>query len=151
VPFTELIQQPTRTTGRLTGAKGLRLRRRDAEDLVLMSAGRAQQDGEVIDLTARLLAGLINERGGQAVIRRALPTALPWTRFLPTEAVDELITEFVGMIGAAASVNNMAPVTQLLAEWRHTAEIYADPELHTALTRAHEGDYGAVPAPGAVA
>jgi hypothetical protein len=40
------------------------LRRRDAEDLVLMSAGRAQQEGEVVDLTARLLAGMLKEHGG---------------------------------------------------------------------------------------
>jgi hypothetical protein len=88
VPFTELIQHPTRTTGRLTGIRALRLLRRDASDLVLMSADRAQQDGEVIDLTARLLA-----------------------------------------------------------EWRHTAEVYADPELHAILTLPHEGDFGPVPAP----
>jgi hypothetical protein len=151
VPFTELIQQPTRTTGRLVGGRALRLRRRDAEDLVLMSAGRAQQEGEVVDLTARLLAGMLKQHGGPEFIRRVLPSVLPWTRFLPTDAIDELAREFVETTEAAASVNNMAPVAQLLAEWRRTAEVYADPELHAALTRAHEGDHGQVSAPGAVA
>jgi len=151
VPFTELIQQPTRTTRRLASGRALRLRRRDAEDLVLMSAGRAQQEGEVVDLTARLLAGVLDERGGAEFIRRVLPAVLPWTRFLPPDAIDELATEFVDTIEAAAAVNNMTPVAQLLAEWRHTAEVYADPELYAALTRPHEGDHGAVPVPGAVA
>ena len=104
-----------------------------------MTARRAQQDGEVVDLTARLLAGLLKEGGGPESLRRVLPSILLWMRFLPDAAVDEFVTEFVDTIGAASSLNNMAPVTQLLAEWRHTAEIYADPELHAALTRELNG------------
>jgi hypothetical protein len=151
VPFTELIQHPTRTIGRLTGSRGLRLRRRDAGDLVLMSADRAQQEGEVVDLTARLLAGVLLESGGAEMIRHVLPTALPWIRFLPVTAIDELAAEFVDTVHAAAAMNNMAPISQLLAEWRHTAEVHADPELYAVLTRAHEGDFGPVPAPDAAA
>jgi hypothetical protein len=151
VPFTELIQHPTRTTGRLAGIRALRLRRRDADDLVLMSADRAQQEGEVIDLTARLLAGVLHESGGAELVRHVLPTVLPWVRFLPAEAQDELATEFMEVARAAAAVKNMAPVSQLLAEWRHTAAVYADPQLYAILTAAHEGDYGPVPAPEAVA
>jgi hypothetical protein len=147
VPFTELIQHPTRTTERLAGTRALRLRRRDAGDLVLMSADRAQQEGEVIDLTARLLAGVLAERGGADLVRQVLPAALPWVRFLPNAAVDELAAEFVAIVHAAATVNNMAPVSQLLTEWRHTAEVYADPDLYAILTQPHEGDYGPVPAP----
>lgn len=149
VPFTELIQHPTRTTGRLAGIRALRLRRRDADDLVLMSADRAAQEGEVIDLTARLLAGVLAEHGGVDLIRHVLPTALPWVRFLPDAAVDELAAEFASTVHAAAAMNNMVPVSQLLAEWRHTAEVYADPELHAVLTQSHEDDFGPVPAPDA--
>src|SRR4051794_6053819 len=109
VPFTELIQHPTRTTGRLAGARALRLRRRDAEDLVLMSADRAEQEGEVVDLPARLLAGVLADSNGADLIRHVLPTALPWVRFLPEAAVDELAAEFVATVHAAATLNNMAP------------------------------------------
>jgi hypothetical protein len=147
VPFTELIQHPTATTGRLAGVRALRIRRRDADDLVLMSADRADQEGEVIDLTARLLVGLLAESGGADLIRRVLPATLPWVHFLPADAVDELAAEFVTTIRAAAAVNNMTPVSQLLTEWRHTAEIYADPQLAAILVRPHEGDYGLVPVP----
>jgi hypothetical protein len=150
VPFTELIQHPTRTTGRLSGNRALRLRRRDADDLVLMSADRADQEGEVIDLTARLLAGVLREIGGVDMIRQVLPGVLPWVRFLPVDAVDQLATEFVETTHAAAALNNMAPVSQLLVEWRHTAEVYADPQLFAILTQEHEGDHGPVPTPDAV-
>ncbi len=121
VSFTELIQHPTRTTARLTGIRALRLRRRDADDLVLMSADRAQQESEVVDLTARLLAGVLREQGGADLIRQVLPTVLAWVRFLPVAAADELAAEFVQTAHAAAAVNNMAPISQLLTEWRHTA------------------------------
>ena len=88
VPFTELIQHPTRTTGRLRGSRALRLRRRDADDLVLMEAARAEQEGEVIDLTAKLLRGVISEEGGLSLFRHVLPTVVPWMRFLPAAAVE---------------------------------------------------------------
>lgn len=145
VPFTELIQRPARTAARLADIRALRLRRRDADDLMLMSADRAEQEGEVVDLTARLLAGVLAEHGGADLVRRVLPTVLAWTRFLPPAAVDELAIEFVATVHAAAEVGTLAPVSQLLVEWRHTAE------LHAALTRAHEGDHGPVTAPGAPA
>jgi hypothetical protein len=148
VPFTELIQHPAKTAALLAGLRALRLRRRGAADLVLMSADRAQQEGEVVDVAARLLAGVLASSGGAELVRQVLPTALPWVRFLPTAAAGELATEFVATAHAAAAVDNMAPVAQLLAEWRHTAEVYADPELHAALTRAHEGDHGPVTVPG---
>lgn len=151
VPFTELIQHPTRTTGRLADTRALRLRRRDAGDLVLMSADRAEQEGEVVDLTARLLAGVLHESGGVDLIRHLLPAVLPWARFLPDGAIDELAAEFIATTRAAAAVNNMAPISQLLAEWRHTAEVYADPHLHAILSEAHEGDHGQVPAPNPAA
>jgi hypothetical protein len=151
VPFTELIQHPTRTTERLAGTRALRLRRRDAGDLVLMSADRAQQEGEVVDLTARLLAGVLADSNGADLIRQVLPAALPWVRFLPDAAVDELAAEFVATVHAAAGVNNMAPVAQMLAEWRHTAEVYADPDLYAILSQHHEDDFGPVPVPGSTA
>lgn len=147
VPFTEFVQHPAKTTRRLAGAKALRLRRRNEGDLVLMSAERAAQEGEVIDLTARLLASVLAEHDGADLVRRVLPTALPWIRFLPASGVEALAAEFVETVRAAAAVSNMAPVAQLLAEWRHTAEVYADPALHAVLLARHEGDFGPVPAP----
>jgi hypothetical protein len=147
VSFTELIQHPARTAARLADVRALRLRRRNADDLVLMSAARAGQEGQVIDLTARLLAGVLRELGGAEAVARVLPAALPWMRFLPADAVDELVTEFVETTGAAAGIHNVAPIAQLLTEWRHTAEVYADPELHAILTAPHHGDHGPVPMP----
>lgn len=145
VPFSDLLRQPAETTERLGRARAVRLRRRDAGDLVLMSADRAEAEGEVIDLTARLLANLI--RNHPSLVRETLPSVLPWVRFLPPGDVDVLVEEFVTVTEAAAAVGNTAPVSQLLAEWRHTAEVHADPELYKALTHRSLGDFGPVRRP----
>lgn len=103
----------------------------------------------MVDLTVHLLAGLLADRSGAGLVRRLLPAALPWVRFLPDAATDELAAELVATVHAAASLNNLAPVSQLLTEWRHTAEIYADPELHAILAQPLGDDFGPVPAPDA--
>ncbi len=149
VPFTELLREPSATAGRLRDTRRLRLRRRDAEDLVLQSAERAAREDEVIDVSARLLAGFVHDADGALILRRILPQVLPWVTFLPTGAVDELVEELVATLRAAVSIDNLWPASQVLVEWRHTAEIYADPLLHAAATRALGEDGGPVPRPDA--
>ncbi|MFF7456760.1 hypothetical protein [Kitasatospora sp. NPDC008115] len=46
-------------------------------------------------------------------------------------------------------MNNLTPIALLLTQWRHTAEVHADPALYAILTREPEGDPGPVPRPGA--
>jgi hypothetical protein len=149
VPFTELLREPSATAGRLQDTRRLRLRRRDAEDLVLQTAERAAREDEVIEVSARLLAGLVHDVDGASILRRVLPQALPWVTFLPTNAVDDLVEELVATLQAAVSIDNLWPVSQLLVEWRHTAEIYADPLLYTAATRVLGDDGGPVRRPEA--
>ncbi|GGM88326.1 hypothetical protein ACFFX1_15215 [Dactylosporangium sucinum] len=145
VPFSELLRQPAETTDRLTRTRAVRLRRRDAADLVLMSAERAEAEAEVIDVTSRLLAGVA--RRDPRLLREVLPNALPWVRFLPVADIDAMAAELVSVTEAAAAIGNTAAVSQLLVEWRRTAEIHADPDLHRALTTQTLDDFGAVPRP----
>ncbi|MFI6333148.1 hypothetical protein ACIBBG_33290 [Micromonospora chersina] len=145
VPFSELLRQPAETAERLARARALRLRRRDAADLVLMSADRAEAEGEVVDLTARLLASLVRRDPG--LVREALPTVLPWVRFLSPADAQQMAGEFIATAEAAAAVGNTAAVSQLLTEWRHTAEIHADPDLHRVLATPSADDFGPVTRP----
>ncbi|MFJ9694977.1 hypothetical protein [Kitasatospora sp. NPDC101183] len=59
----------------------------------------------------------------------ALRQALPWTASLPEEDMATLLTELAAAQAAPESID------LLLTQWKHSADIYADPELHTALTR----------------
>jgi hypothetical protein len=100
----------------------------------------------VVDFTARLLSGLVRSQPLD-VVRRVLGEALPWATFLPAADVDQLLTELVAVTQGAASLDNLSPVAVLLAQWRHTAEVYADPVLLEILLREPEGDFGPATAP----
>jgi hypothetical protein len=147
VPFSDLLRHPSETTERLNRTRAVRLHRRDAADLVLMSAERADAEAELVEVTSQLLAQLL--RVSPDLVSQALPTALPWVRFLPPADVATLAAKFVSTAEAAAALGNTAAVSQLLTEWRHTAEVYADRELHRALTARPLGDFGAVSRPPA--
>ncbi|NNH72853.1 hypothetical protein HLB23_23845 [Nocardia uniformis] len=146
VPFSELLHKPGVTAGRLDRVRALRLRRRDAGDLALMRVEQLDAEGAVVDFTSRMLAGLVRRLGSDAV-RDVLPDALPWVTFLPDTDVDRFVSELVEVAQGAAALENLAPFATLLTQWRHTAEIHADPALLEMLTRGPEGDLGPVPVP----
>lgn len=145
-PFSDLLHHPAATTKRLDKFRALRLRRRDADDLALIRADQLERDATVIDFTARLLAGLVRTTD-IAALRQALPDALPWSVFLPEHDVETMLGELIDTARGAAALENLAPIALLLTQWRHSAEIYADPALYALLTREPEGDLGTVPAP----
>lgn len=142
IPFTEFIQHPTAATGRLAMVRALRLRRRDADDLVVMSAARAEREREVIELTARILSSLVQHAEGHVFLQEMLPEVLPWARFLPAADRQTLVQDFINVTEAATSVDNVSPIAQLLVAWRHTAEMHADPELHALLSAPRGEDHG---------
>lgn len=146
VPFSELLHHPAATAERLDAVRALRLRRRDAGDLALMRIEQLERDESVVEFTARLLAGLARSENTE-MIRRLLPDALPWVTFLPETDFDAFVTDLVTVTQGAAALGNLAPVAVLLTQWRHSAEIYADPALLEILTSEPEGDLGPVPPP----
>jgi hypothetical protein len=146
VPFSELLHHPAATARRLDGVRALRLRRRDAGDLALIRVEQLERDTAVVDFTARLLAGLVRTENITA-LRQALPDALPWTTFLSRDDVDTLLAELVETARGAAALENLSPIAVLLSQWKHSAEIHADPGLHEAITKEPEGDLGSVPVP----
>jgi hypothetical protein len=148
VPFSELLHHPAATTRRLDDVRALRLRRRDAGDLALMRVEQMERDASVVDFASRLLAGLVRT-DNIAALRQALPEALPWSTFLPAEDVDALLAELVDTARGAVALDNLTPIALLLTQWRHSAEVYADPELLAAVSREPEGDLGPAPMPEA--
>jgi hypothetical protein len=146
VPFSDLLHHPAATAHRLNDVRALRLRRRDASDLLLMRADQMDDDATVIDFTARMLAGLVRTDNIQA-LADILPDALPWAVFLPADDLVAMLVELVQVARGAAAIENLTPVAVLLTQWRHSAEVYADPELFAALSREPEGDLGRVPVP----
>jgi hypothetical protein len=146
VPFSELLHHPAATAERLKAVRALRLRRRDTGDLALMRIEQLERDESVVEFAARLLAGLVRSEHVD-VIRRLLPDALPWVTFLPESDFDAFVTDLVAVAQGASALGNLAPVAVLLTQWKHSAEVYADPVLYETLTSEPEGDLGPVPVP----
>lgn len=146
VPFSELLHHPAATTARLKAVRALRLRRREAEDLALMRIEQLERDESVLEFTVRMLAGLVRSEHAE-LIRRLLPDALPWVTFLPETDFDAFVTELLAVAQGASDLENLAPVAVLLTQWRHSAEVYADPVLFEILTSEPEGDLGPVQVP----
>jgi hypothetical protein len=149
--LSELLNKPKATLARLRGTRRMVLRRRDDEDLVLTTAARALQDSEVMGATNRMFVELMRRPEGRTLVLDVLPATFPWVRYLPPHDVREFSVELVDALGAATELDNTAAVAQLITEWKHTAEVHADPELTAALTRDSGEDYGPVPEPGAAA
>ncbi len=150
VPFSDLQLHSKETLAKLrvSSSRSLLLRRRDAEDLVLTTASRADQDDLVMSATTRMFVALMQrDDTARALGVDVLPEAFPWVKFLPREDVQEFVVDLVATLRAAESVNNPAPVALVIESWRHTAEVYADPELAAALADDTVDDFGPVAEP----
>lgn len=77
-------------------------------------------------------------------------TAFPWLKHLPEDAAREFFEELSEKIGEAqlhhtpgvlvSAEHYVGYLDPLIAAWKTTAEVYADPELLEALTRDHDRD-----------
>lgn len=72
-----------------------------------------------------------------------LTDAFPWTEHLKPEGV----AEFEGELAAVVTEGDLVKVVTLIAAWRSTAAIMADPELYEELTTGELADFGPVPEP----
>ncbi|MBT2269055.1 hypothetical protein [Rhodococcus erythropolis] len=135
---------------RRTPGQSLRVRRRDAEDLVLTTAERAEQEHAVSSATTRMFVALMRRDGAaRELVTDVLPDAFPWVEFLPRDDVQAFVVELVAVLRAAESIENPAPVVAVIEAWRHTALVFADPELAAVLAGPTDGDFGVVAGPPA--
>lgn len=137
--LSDLLNRPKATLAKLAGNRRLLLRRRDDEDLVLTTAERAAQDTAVVRDATRLVSEMMRrEPAVTALAVQVLPSVFPWVRHLPEETWPEFAAEWLETLLAATDLDNNAAVEGVIAAWRSTAEVYADPELFAILTRKHD-------------
>ncbi|MDX3455544.1 hypothetical protein PV396_27020 [Streptomyces sp. ME02-8801-2C] len=86
--------------------QGIRLRRRDDEDLYLTTAARADEPVRVLDATTRVFVAMTKtDPRATKMLTQALPEAFPWVRFLPKAAVGEFLVEFIETTRAAVDLD----------------------------------------------
>jgi len=152
INFSDLSNKPADSVRKLQESPSRTLlvhRRGDEEDLVLTTASRAQEVRDVVSTTTALFVALMQHNDSvRDLVTDVMPTAFPWVRFLPREDMQAFVVELVQTLEAANSLGTPAPVTQLIREWQHTAEVHADPRLLSILRQDGE-DFGDVAAPEA--
>lgn len=137
--LSDLLNKPKATLARLATNRRLVLRRRDDEDLVLTTAERAAQDTAVVRDTTRLFREMMRrDPAVMTVAVQVLPAVFPWVRHLPEDAWSDFAAEWLDTLNAATDLDNNAAVEGVVAAWRATAEIYADPVLYAIATRTHD-------------
>lgn len=149
VPFSELQNRGKSTVEQWLATEGgrpLRVTRRDAEDLMLMTATRAEQEHEVVTAAAAVLRA-IAATATPEVFHSAVASAFAWATLLSDAEVTTFADELADALQIGASLDSPAPSAHIIETWRHTAEIYADPELARILRSATTGDGPAVPVP----
>jgi hypothetical protein len=153
VNFSDLLQHPNKTVEKLKSSRGraLRVHRRGTEDdLILTTVARAAQDDELVEVAIKVLRAVMrNPVLRSQYLLDILPEVFPWIRFLVAEDRMAFAQELVDVMSASEDLGSPVPVLQVITQWRHTAEIYADPALLAALKSEVVEDSGAVPPPSA--
>jgi hypothetical protein len=144
VPFSELMRKQSEVADKAAHGKGVLLRRRNEDDLVLMSAAHAESTANGFSVASRMFVSLMKHDAGARELLMVLPDVFPWVRYLPEEDVREFLVDLVQTIHACDDLDNLAPLEVAVAAWRSTAEVYADPKLRAALTEGELDDHGRV-------
>jgi len=129
--------------------RALRVHRRGSEDdLVLSTADRVAEEHEVAEVTVRMLRAVMSNPVVRSLyLLDILPQVFPWVTFLPSEDRIGFAQELIDVMDASSELGVSAPVLTLIAQWRNTADVWADPELLAILRSPREDDLGPVPRP----
>jgi len=125
-PFSDLLRHPKEVTEELEDSDVL-LRRRDEPDLRLTLAERDAARASAVAALGRTLRNLAVH--SPKALSDALADAVPWLEFLPQSDRQLFMDEFSRVIVASAELDNYASLSQLIGEWRATAEVHADSKL----------------------
>lgn len=142
-PFSDLLRRPKDVTDDVETGDVV-LRRRDEPDLRLTRADREASRADTFTAIGRALRNLAVHH--PAALGAALADAFPWMEFLPAADRHAFLDEYSRIVAAAAALDSYEPLSQLVQEWRATAEVHADPKLARRLRRAVDAD-GAPVAP----
>lgn len=131
--LTDFLRDPNSIVEKLE-RQDVVLHRRNAGDLRLSLQSRSEADDEGIRFIAHLLGQALTDDVVRARLVSAA-AATPWVTFLPEPSRGIFVEELVRTAEAAGELGSLAPLAQLLVEWKATAAIHADPALAVGLKR----------------
>lgn len=125
--FSALLRTPNEVIEQLNDGDVL-LTRRDAEPLRLSKARNAAQEIDTLSALAQLIGASLDDQACDRLVDN-LAGPFPWIEFLPAEARRSFVKDFLRTARACAAVGRFDRLTIVLAAWKGTAELYADPTL----------------------
>ncbi|MFI5648028.1 prevent-host-death family protein [Kitasatospora sp. NPDC051705] len=148
VSFSDLSKNSKRVADTVARAQRVHVTRRDGEDLYLTTERHDRQREETADVTARLFTALIGSDEGARAVLLALPAVFPWVRHLSAQEVREFVVDLVDATRDVVELDVHANLHRVIAEWRATARVLADPDLAAELGSPLPGlDHGEVVEP----
>ncbi len=144
--YSGFLRGPTVATDAVESGDVL-LERRDGVDLVLTTVTRVSANDEALSLGAVTLRAL--SRSNPTIVAAALAEQLPWLTWLPDADRLACTTELVNDLAASAALHTFTKFHHDLVAWKHTAEVWSDPELARRLAGTYDGDGGEVARPQA--
>jgi hypothetical protein len=116
--------------------------------IYLTAADREEECERTFATASRLVLALIKALIKQDPAARALvvamPEVFPWARHLPPDELRAFTLELVEALSDAAESDVDATTQEVIAGWRATARIKADPARYAEVRKPTSGNFGPV-------
>lgn len=122
----------------------VRVTHRDAPDFYLTAADREEEREQTLVTASRLFLALIKHDPTARALVIAMREVFPWVRHLSPDEQRTFTLELVEALSDAAELDVDATTREVIAGWRATARIKADPAQYAEARRSTSGDFGAV-------
>ena len=136
-PYSTFLRSPSHVLPDLDGGDVL-LERRDEASIIVTRQERYDALRFGLEVSTRVFRSLVKVDPEQMV--SAMTEEMPWLEWLPAHERRDCVSELLTNLGAGAETGTLEPFSRSVAEWRHTAEVWADPELAERLSSQLPGD-----------
>ncbi|MFI6325968.1 hypothetical protein ACIBG8_51215 [Nonomuraea sp. NPDC050556] len=144
VTFSDLSRNPRAVAERAARLGRVRVTHRDAPDFYLTAADREDQRNQTLATASRLFLALIKHDPTARTLVIAMPEVFPWVRHLSSDELRAFTLELVEALSDAAELDVDSTAQGVIASWRATARIKADPARYAEARKATSGDFGQV-------
>jgi hypothetical protein len=144
VTFSDLSRNPRAVAERAASLGRLRVTHRDAPDFYLTAADREENRDHTLSIAARMFLALMRSDPDARALVVAMHEVFPWVRHLGSEGAREFTIELINALSDAAELDADDAAQEVIAGWRATARIKADPEHYREALLPSDGDFGPV-------
>ncbi|KAF4410969.1 hypothetical protein [Streptomyces lycii] len=144
VTFSDLSRNPRAVAEKAARTGRLRVTHRDAPDFYLTAADREEERDDNLSTASRMFLALMKHDASARAVLLAMPDVFPWVRHLTEDEVRTFTVELTAALSDAAELDVDSNAQEVIAGWRATARIKADPEEYRRAKAPTEGDFGQI-------